>query len=213
MVEVLKGVHVIDLSEEGRLSLECYLLECDEGVVLIDTGMTDSAIEKIQSELEGMGKEWKDVKICLITHKHGDHIRNLTRVKELSDAEVMAHEGDAGDIESATRVEVKGLRGGERLNYCGGVEVIHVPGHSEGNCCYYLPGKNVLIAGDTLFADEDGNLSPPPERYCLDVEQAKRGIKRLLEYDFDVLLVSHGSNTMVDARDKVKKLCEKIGVA
>ena len=70
-----------------------------------------------------------------------------------------------------------------------------------------------MIAGDTLFADEKGVLSPPPERYCLDVEQAKHEIKRLLDYDFDVLLVTHGRNTMRDAREKVRELCEKIGVA
>lgn len=213
MVEVLKGVHVIDITEGGGLGLECYLLNCDEGVVLIDTGMRPSAVEKIEAELKAVGKEWGDIKVCLITHKHGDHVRNLARVKELSGAEVMAHEGDAGDIEKSTGVEVKGLKHGERLPYCGGIEVIHVPGHSEGNCCYYLPEKKVMIAGDTIFGDEEGNLSAPPERYCLDVEQATREIKRLLDYDFDVLLITHGKNTMRDAGKKVKDLCEKIGVA
>lgn len=213
MVEVLKGVHVIDITEGGRLGLECYLLNCDEGVVLIDTGMRPSAIEKIGEELKAVGKGWGDIKVCLITHKHGDHVRNLARVKELSGAEVMAHEGDAGDIEKSTGVKMKGLKDGERLPYCGGIEVVHAPGHSEGNCCYYLPEKKVMIAGDTVFGDEEGNLSAPPERYCLDVEQAKREIKRLLDYDFDVLLITHGKNTMKDAGDKVKDLCEKIEVA
>ncbi|MFB0543802.1 MAG: MBL fold metallo-hydrolase [Candidatus Bathyarchaeia archaeon] len=213
MVEVLKGVHVIDITEGGGLGLECYLLNCDEGVVLIDTGMRPSAVEKIEAELKAVGKEWGDIKVCLITHKHGDHVRNLARVKELSGAEVMAHEGDAGDIEKSTGVEVKGLKHGERLPYCGGIEVIHVPGHSEGNCCYYLPEKKVMIAGDTIFGDEEGNLSAPPERYCLDVEQATREIKRLLDYDFDVLLIAQGKNTMREAGKKVKDLCEKIGVS
>ena len=169
MVEVLKGVHAINLSEPGRLSLECYLLDCPEGVVLIDTGMQESAIEKIGAELESIGKSWRDVEAVLITHKHGDHIRNLPRVKELTGAEVMSHKGDAGDIQQSTKVEVKGLEHGDKLPYCGGIEVIHVPGHSEGNCCYYLPAKRVMIAGDTVFGDEEGNLEAPPERYCLDV--------------------------------------------
>ncbi len=209
MVEVLKGVHVIDLSERGGLSLECYLLNCDEGVVLIDTGMQASALEMIETELEAMEKSWGDVQVCLITHKHGDHINNLARVKELSGVEVMAHEGDASDIEDATGVEVRGLRHGERIPYCGGIEVIHVPGHSEGNCCYYLPEKKVVVGGDTIFGDEQGNLSAPPERYCLDVEQASREIKRLMDYDFDVLLITHGRNVMRGAKEEIKKLCEE----
>jgi glyoxylase-like metal-dependent hydrolase (beta-lactamase superfamily II) len=181
MVEVLKGVHTIDLSEPGRLSLECYLLECPEGVFLIDTGMQKSAVDKIGDELESMGNSWGDIKFVLITHKHGDHIKNLPRVKELTGADVMSHKGDAGAIEYSTKVKVKGLEHRERLPYCGGIEVVHVPGHSEGNCCYYLPEKKLIIAGDTVFGDEKGNLEAPPERYCLDAKQASQEIKRLMD--------------------------------
>ena len=208
MVEVLKGVHTIDLSEAGRLSLECYLLDCPEGVVLIDTGMQESAVEKIGTELKSMGRSWRDIGAVLITHKHGDHIRNLPKVKELTGAEVMSHRGDAEDIEASTKVEVESLEHGNWLPYCGGIEVIHVPGHSSGNCCYYLPEKKLLIAGDTVFGDEEGNLEAPPQRYCLDVEQARREIRRLMDYDFDSLLITHGKNTMKGAKEKIEKLCK-----
>jgi len=169
--------------------------------------MQESAIEKIGAELESIGKSWRDVEAVLITHKHGDHIRNLPRVKGLTGAEVMSHKGDAGDIQQSTKVEVEGLEHGDRLPYCGGIEVIHVPGHSEGNCCYYFPTKRVMIAGDTVFGDEEGNLEAPPERYCLDVEQASREIRRLMDYDFEALLITHGKNTMENAKEKVKELC------
>jgi hydroxyacylglutathione hydrolase len=208
MVEVMKGVHAIDLSEPGRLSLECYILSCDEGVVLIDTGMVESAIDLIGAELNSIDKGWGDVEKVLITHKHGDHIRNLAKVKELTGAEVLSHRGDAGDIEESTEVEVKSLEHGDTLPYCGGIEVVHVPGHSEGNCCYYMPKKKMMIAGDTIFGDEEGNLEAPPERYCLDVEQASREIKRLMDYEFDALLITHGKNTLEGAKEKVKGLCK-----
>jgi glyoxylase-like metal-dependent hydrolase (beta-lactamase superfamily II) len=207
MVEVMKGVHAIDLSEPGRLSLECYILNCDEGVVLIDTGMTESAIDLIGAELDSIDKGWGDIEKVLITHKHGDHINNLAKVKELTGVEVLSHSGDAGDIKESTGVEVKGLEHGDTLPYCGGIEVVHVPGHSEGNCCYYLPKKKAMIAGDTIFGDDEGNLEAPPERYCLDVEQAAREIKRLMDYDFDALLITHGKNTLKGAKEKVKRLC------
>jgi glyoxylase-like metal-dependent hydrolase (beta-lactamase superfamily II) len=213
MVEVTKGVHTINLSEPGRLALEVWLLNCDEGTVLIDTGMAPTAIDKIEAELKGIGKTWKDVKTVLITHKHGDHVRNLAKVKELTGAEVMSHENDAPGIEKATGVQVKGLKDKAKLPYCGGIEVIHVPGHSEGNCSYYLPKKKVMIAGDTIFGDDAGNLTAPPERYCLDAKQAEREIKRLLNYDFDVLLITHGKGVMKGAKSRVKELVEKIGAA
>jgi len=211
MVEVLEGVHVIDLSEAGRMPLEIWLLSCNEGVLLVDTGMQESAIGKIESELKSMEKKWSDIKACMITHKHGDHVRNLAKVKELSGAEVMSHEGDAVDIEKATGVKVKGLKDTEKLPYCGGMQVVHVPGHSEGNCCYYLSAKKLMIAGDTVFEDDKENISAPPERYCLNVEQAKHEIKRLLNYDFDVLLLTHGKGVFKDAKARVRELVEKMG--
>lgn len=211
MVEVLEGVHVIDLSDAGRMALEIWLLSCDDVVLLVDTGMQESAIGKIESELKSMGKKWSDIKVCIITHKHGDHVRNLAKVKELSGAEVMSHEADAADIEKATGVKVKGLKDKEKLPYCGGIQVVHVPGHSEGNCCYYLSTKKLMIAGDTVFEDDKGNISAPPEKYCLNVEQAKREIKRLLNYDFDMLLLTHGKGVFKDAKAKVRELVEKMG--
>ena len=209
MVEVLKGVRSIDLSDAQDHSLESWILDCREGAVVVDTGMKPDAVDKIASELKSTGKSWKDVKLILITHKHRDHISNLARVKELTGAPVNAQNLEAPLIEQATGVKVEGLDDKAVLNYCGGIEVVHVPGHSEGNACYYLKRLKAMIAGDTVFGDDEGNLSYPPEKYCLDVRQACREIKRLLHYDFDYLLYTHGKDIMKDAKEKVKELTER----
>lgn len=209
MVEIFEGVRSIDLSEAGRLTLEAYLLECDDRVVLVDTGMLPRDIDRIGAELEAMGRTWRDIHLVLITHKHGDHIKNLAMVKELTGAEVIAGEGDVKDIEVATGIKIdQGLRHGDHFDICGGIEVIHVPGHSVGNLCFYLPKKRLIIAGDTIFGDEEGNLQSPPEKYCLDVKMAEREMKRLLSYDFDALLLSHGRNVLKGAKSKVRTLCK-----
>lgn len=209
MVEILKGIHSIDCSEEQDHSRELWILNCPEGVVLIDTGMGEETIEKIEAELASVGKNWRDVDVILITHRHGDHTGNLKRVKELTNAPVKAHRNEVDDIENQTDVKLDGLEQGEVLTYCGGIEVIHVPGHTAGNCCYYLPGKKIMIAGDTVFGDEEANIVPPPKRYCLDVEEATREIDRLLNYDFNVLLYTHGKDVMESAKEKVKDLVNK----
>jgi glyoxylase-like metal-dependent hydrolase (beta-lactamase superfamily II) len=95
------------------------------------------------------------------------------------------------------------------LHFCGGVEAVHVPGHSEGNACYYLKKLKALIAGDTVFGDPQGGLIPPPEKYCLDVKQATKMISRLLDYDFDYLLITHGKDVMGDAKRRVQELVEE----
>jgi glyoxylase-like metal-dependent hydrolase (beta-lactamase superfamily II) len=209
MVKVIERIYSIDFSEAQDHSRELWILDCPEGVVLVDTGMEEVALRKIEYELASLGKDWRDVETVLITHRHRDHISNLKRVKELTNAQVMAQVNEVSAIQNQTGVEVKGLSHGEILPYCGGIKVIHVPGHSEGNCCYYLPEKKVMIAGDTIFGDEKGNLSPPPERYCLDVNQATREIKRLLDYEFELLLYTHGKDIMDNTKGKVRELVER----
>lgn len=87
--------------------------------------------------------------------------------------------------------------------------MVHVPGHSEGNACYYLKNQRALIAGDTVFGDPEGGLTPPPERYCLDAKQATREIRRLLAYEFDYILITHGKDIMGDAKKRVQRLVEE----
>jgi glyoxylase-like metal-dependent hydrolase (beta-lactamase superfamily II) len=208
LVKVLDGIYSIDFSEEGNHGMELWILNCSEGTVLIDTGMRDKALNLIEADLKSMGKTWSDIGTVLITHKHGDHINNLARLKKLTGARIMSQKHEAPLIEKATGVKVEGLEHGAKLPYCGGIEVVHVPGHSEGNSCYYLPTRKIMIAGDTIFA-EDGELIAPPERYCLDAEQATKGMERLLDYDFDVFMYTHGEDIMENAKEKVRELVEK----
>lgn len=208
-MEVLNGIHSIDHSEAKDHSLESWVLDCKEGVVIVDGGMMPQAVENISTELKSMKKEWRDVKLILVTHKHGDHIKNLPQLKKLTGAPIKAHRLEAPLIEKAIRVKVQGLEDKQVLPYCGGIEVIWVPGHSEGNSCYYLKKQKAVIAGDTIFGDADCNLTAPPEKYCLDVKQATKEIERLLEYDFDYLLYTHGKDVMGDAKAKVKDLIDR----
>jgi glyoxylase-like metal-dependent hydrolase (beta-lactamase superfamily II) len=207
MVEVLKGVHSIDFSGLGGLGLECWLLNCPEGLVLVDGGMRENHLEIIESELGSIGKKWSDIGLVLITHKHGDHTANLGKIKELTGAPIKAHKGDASDIADSRGIPVDSLEHGQVIQYCGGIEVIHVPGHSDGNVCYYLHATKAILAGDTVFGDSEGNLESPPERYCKDVDMAKEGIKKLLDYDFEAILLTHGKNSMENAKEKIKRLC------
>lgn len=201
--------HTIDNSEEKNHGMECWILDCKEGLILIDGGMTPQHVDNIAAELAKMKKTWRDIRLILVTHKHGDHTKNLPKLVELTGAPVKAHKLEAPLIEKAVGVKVEGLEDGETIPYCGGIETVWVPGHSEGNACYYLKKHKTMIAGDTIFGDEKGNLTAPPEKYCLDAKRAAKEIDRLLKYDFDNLRYAHGKDIIGGAKEKVKELVEK----
>ena len=212
MVEVLQGLRTIKIAEADGLDTEVYLLDCEGGLVLVDAGFTPKCHASIQAELSDMGRDWGDIRMIIITHAHGDHIDNLPQVKALTDAEVIIGRGDSAALEEETgvRADVE-LEHGDLIGACGGIEIVHVPGHSPGNLCLYLRRHKALIAGDTIFGDSTGNLEAPPEKYCSDVTAARDNLKILAGYDFDALLLSHGKNTYKGAKEKVLSLIEACG--
>jgi len=209
LVEVMKGLRTVEIAKADGLDAEVYVLDCDGGLILVDVGFTPQCHESIQAELDEMGETWEDIKMIIITHAHGDHIDNLPQVRGLTGAEVVIGEGDEGRLYESTGVKADVVLGhGDLIGACGGVEIVHVPGHSDGNLCLYLRGYKTIIAGDTIFGDSEGNLEAPPEKYCEDVVEAWKNLSILADYDFDTLLLSHGRNTMTGAKEKVLKLIE-----
>ncbi len=209
MVEIMEGIHSIDFSESKNHGMELWFLDCPEGIVLVDTGMGDDVLEMVEAELGSLKKGWGDVAAILITHRHGDHVRNLARVKELTGAPVYCQSEESPGITEQTGVEPQGLAHGAILPLCGGIEVIHVPGHTEGNCCYLHKEQGALIAGDTIFGDDQGNIKEPPERYSQDPEQATRELERLTADDFDALIYTHGKDTLTGAKAKIEALVQR----
>jgi hydroxyacylglutathione hydrolase len=102
LVEVMKGLRVVEIAKADGLDTEVYVLECDGGLILVDVGFTPQCLGSIQAELDEMGKTWGDVEMIIITHAHGDHIDNLPRVRELTGAEVVVGEGDEGRLYEST---------------------------------------------------------------------------------------------------------------
>ncbi|MFC0212940.1 MBL fold metallo-hydrolase [Paenibacillus chartarius] len=85
----------------------------------------------------------------------------------------------------------KAVTHAERLPWCGGIEIIHTPGHMPGHISLYLSSSKTLIAGDVVVI-EDGRLEIANPQYTLDMEEAVRSVRLLLEYDIDRLICYHG---------------------
>ena len=63
----------------------------------------------------------------------------------------------------ARRVEIDGkARDGDTLRLgSADFTVLHTPGHTPGSICLWLPSKNKVIAGDTLFRNSVGRTDLP----------------------------------------------------
>jgi glyoxylase-like metal-dependent hydrolase (beta-lactamase superfamily II) len=207
MVEEFDVIRSVRICDADGFDTEVYILDCEGGLILVDVGFTSECQLRIQSELDSMGKSWEDVKMIIITHAHGDHIDNLQSVKELTDAEVVIGRGDEESLFERTGIQADVILGqGDLIGACGGIEIIHVPGHSPGNLCLYLRKYKAIIAGDSMFGDSEGNLEAPPMKYCSDVEEATENLNKLKGYDFDKILLSHGKNTYENAKVKLLEL-------
>jgi glyoxylase-like metal-dependent hydrolase (beta-lactamase superfamily II) len=144
--------------------VNCYLVEEDDGLTLVDTMIPRSA-KAILAAAQDLGKPI--VRIAL-THAHGDHIGSLDELAqgELSGAEVSISSRDArllaGDQSLDPGEPDDKLRGGypgadtrpgrtfEPGERVGSLEVIGNPGHTPGHVAFLDTRDRTLYCGDTF---------------------------------------------------------------
>lgn len=96
----------------------------------------------------------------------------------------------------------------EYLPWCGGIKVIHTPGHTEGHISLYLPANKTLIAGDAIVI-EDGKLNIANPQYVWDLDEAVRSVQRLLTYDIARIVCYHGGLFQGDVKSALRQLIKE----
>lgn len=94
---------------------------------------------------------------------------------------------------------------GERLPWCGGIEIVHTPGHMPWHISLYLPAYKTLIAGDVVVIAE-GKLNIANPQFTLDKDAAIRSVRQLLDYDIDQLICYHGGLFQGDVKQALREL-------
>jgi glyoxylase-like metal-dependent hydrolase (beta-lactamase superfamily II) len=139
-----------------KLSVESF----DNNVYVLACARTRQALlvdvaarpERLAEAVEGF-----EVLAAVQTHGHWDHVRAWDGVRDELGLPVWGHEGDA---ELFPRPVDRALGDGDRLAVGDlEVEVLHVPGHTEGSLLYLVEGaaRPHLVTGDTLFPGGPGN--------------------------------------------------------
>jgi len=101
----------------------------------------------------------------------------------------------------------KTITDGEELDYCGGIIVIHTPGHTPGHICLYHKKSKTLIVGDAMNVVE-GQLIGPNKLSMNDEEEelAINSLKKFEKYDIKNIISFHGGLFNDNPNQRIKEL-------
>lgn len=211
--QVVPGVYAIPIS-----IVNAFLIEAEDGLTLIDTGVPDSG-DKILVAVRALGRQPGDIRAIMVTHCHGDHSGSLAELKQLTGAPAYMHPVDAALVRQGNvgRPMVPGpglvnrllfrllirpdmavippaeieceIQDGTELSLAGGIRAIAAPGHCAGQLVFLWPQHGgVLFAADTASHMRGLNYSLGYE----DLAEGKRSLARLARLDFEVACFGHG---------------------
>ncbi len=105
-----------------------------------------------------------------------------------------------------TKIKVdKTVTDNMELPYCGGIAVIHTPGHTLGHICLYLRQSKTLIAGDELVLS-GGILKKTLHFFDYDSDLSKKSLKKLTEYDIETVICYHGGLYRKNVNQRIAEL-------
>ena len=197
MKEIVKNIYHV-----GDSGCSVYLINTNSknGLVLIDCGMSLQMIKKISKfNLNPM-----EIKHCLITHFHIDHIAACYDLKAFNKSvKFYAHELDAIPIEEKghdkqtaakwygtsykpIKLEKK-LKGDLEILKFGTIEFhcIHTPGHTPGSISILIETEDnqKILFGQDLH----GPIIPGVSDY----KEYQKSLRRLLDLEADILCEGH----------------------
>lgn len=98
------------------------------------------------------------------------------------------------------------LADGEELADCGGIVIIHTPGHTPGHICLYHKATKTLIVGDAMNISE-GQLVGT-NKLILTEENAKTAadsLKKFEKYDVENVITYHGGLFNDNPNQRIKE--------
>ncbi|MEK4672805.1 MULTISPECIES: MBL fold metallo-hydrolase [Bacillus] len=203
-MEIAKGIEMLQV-EFQEFVIHPILLWDDEMAVLIDTGFPGQ-IEDIQVEMEKVGVSFDKLKVVILTHQDIDHIGSLPELLQRcrSNIKVYAHELDKpyiegdlpllkdGNVENRPKGKVSDtMIDGQELPYCGGILILHTPGHTPGHISLYLKQSKILVAGDSMYS-VNGMLGGIHAPTTINIKEAQQSLKKYLNLDIESVVCYHG---------------------
>lgn len=156
----------IECIEVGPLDTNCYILDIDNHVIVIDPG---DEYEKIMNKVNG-----RVIDAVLITHSHFDHI------------------GAVKFFDSNLVYDYNNLKEGIHTIGKFTFEVIYTPGHNYDLINFYFDEYKALFCGDFIFYESIGRTDLENG----DMLEMFLSLKKTSRYSDDVVIYpGHGRST------------------
>jgi glyoxylase-like metal-dependent hydrolase (beta-lactamase superfamily II) len=200
MREILPGIFTWGSTYADRpWDLSGYAITLDECTVLVDPPAPEEDDWPSFDVIKPIAK-------IVLTNR--DHVRDIELFRRRFDARLVA---GADEVSQLTPVTIdEAVREGDLI--AGALRVIHLPGKSAGEIgLYFDPAHHtvsremggILLLGDAIIGNPPGALSLIPEPKLDDSLKLKRSLRKLRDYDFDVLLLCDGQSMLSGAKLKV----------
>ncbi len=165
---------IIDTIVLGDYQTNCFCVRQNEEAgdcLIIDPGMEPAPLVQMLKKHNYIPVD------ILLTHGHADHIGGVETLRQhWPEVRVAIHKDDAAMLTSpaenlslmagamiqARPAEI--LLNSEEGDYTAAglrFKVLHTPGHTPGGICLYASDKQIVFAGDTLFAGSLGRSDFP----------------------------------------------------
>ncbi|HLI11436.1 MAG TPA: MBL fold metallo-hydrolase [Alphaproteobacteria bacterium] len=194
MKEVMSDIYSWSkLSEPHGYDFNGHLIRCGAGNLCIDP--VEPSSDDL-SELATLG-----VDRIILTNRNHSRAANL--VREKTGARVAIHPADAPHARSQGAVIDDSLAVGERI---GPLSVVAASGKSPGEIALHWPERKLLIVGDAVIGNPPGRCSLLRAQVVDDMAALRRSVAKLLDLDFDAILMGDGVSIVAGAKERLREL-------
>ncbi len=182
-------------SEPHGYNFNGHLVRTPGGNLCIDP------VEPTADDMSALVRE--GVTRIILTNRN--HSRAANRVRARTGARTVIHADDADHARNQGTELDDGLNLGDTV---GPLEAVDAAGKSPGEVALLWPDRGILIVGDAVIGNPPGQCGLLPERVMDDPARLRGNLRKLLDLDFDILLVGDGESLLRNAKARLKELVE-----
>lgn len=198
----------------GTADLAAYLVNTPQGNIVINSNF-EQDVPLLRKSIEQLGFDYKDTKVVLISHAHGDHDAGVGLIKKETGAKLMVMDADVLEVQSTASGRPGAavdriLHDGDTVQLGGSTLTAHrTPGHTPGCTTWTMPvpagGRNlnaVIIGSPNV---NPGYILVGNKKYPGIADDYVKTFALLKSLPCDIFLGAHGAYFGLKAKYEKRK--------